>query len=510
MPNINRRQLLGAGLAAGAWPLAAHTQNVSGDGPTFGLGVASGCPRPGSVVLWTRLVFPEAEVDPFSFAAPGTTAREPLEVEWEIATDDRFADAVQTGTERAVPGLAHSVHVQVSGLDPATTYFYRFRCAGAESETGRTKTAPAADAGGPVSFAFASCQHYEQGYYAALRDIAGRDLDFVLHLGDYIYEASYGVGNVRRHDGGIPTTLGEFRKRYRLYKSDPDLQAAHAAFPWLVIWDDHEVRNDYFGTGAPGATHEEHFRARRAAAYQAWFEHMPVPPHLAPDFANLTIYDSYTFGKTLELVLLDARQYRSAVADSVAEAGNPDRTMLGEEQEAWLETALAESDARWTVVAQPTLLSERDMEPGEAVSYSLDGWDGYRAARQRLLDMVREASLPNTVVLGGDLHAFYAADVPARFETTDAPPLATEFTVGSVTSYGPSRQAILTALAENPHLQFAEGSAHGYAIARVRAEAVDVAFIAMSDKRDPDATASALASFTVRDGTPKVVLPEAT
>lgn len=417
-----------------------------------------------------------------------------------MAEDEGFARVVRQGVLRAVEDFAHSAHVAVTGLRPDRWYFYRFRAGEALSPTGRTRTAPAYDARPErFRFAFAACQQYEQGYYAALRDMSRRELDLVVHLGDYIYEMSYGAGHVRSHGTGNPSTLREYRDRYALYKSDPDLQAAHAAAPWLVIWDDHEVINNYHGEEAPGVTGGPGFLRQRAAAYQAWYEHMPVPPHAGGDFAQFRIYGQHRFGNLLDLALLDSRQYRT-----LPQPGGGGQSYLGAQQEAWLDRTLQQSQARWSVIAQQTLLSERDLEPGPGTGYSGDTWDGYRAARGRLLDSIQRAKLANPLVIGGDLHAFYAADVKRDFGAEAAPTLASEFVTGSITSNPPSARAVATAEAENPHLKFASGAQHGYAMAELGQRRAQVDFIAISDRKDHAATARVAQSFAVLDGQPGV------
>lgn len=489
---LSRRAVLAGGLAAAAvWTGLARAQVFDVD--PFGLGVASGCPTPEGVVLWTRLLFPQPAVDPFSFAKVVEVAQPPVEVDWDVAEDEGFTRVVRMGRVRAEEAMGHSVHVAVTGLRPGRWYHYRFRAGDAVSPVGRTRTAPAPGEMAPMRFAFASCQQYEQGYYAAYRDMAARAPELVVHLGDYIYEKSWGTGKVREHGTGAPWSLREFRDRYALYKSDPDLQAAHAAAPWLVIWDDHEVVDNYGGEAAPGVTAgPEAFRALRRAAYQAWYEHMPVPPHAGGDFAAFRIYGRHRFGGLLDIALLDDRQYRQG--DSI----------LGAEQERWLDATLKGSGAQWTVVAQQTLVSERDLEAGPGQRFSGDTWDGYRGARARLLDSVQAAGLRNPLVIGGDLHAFYAADVKRDFARPESATLATEFVCGSVTSHGPSEAAIATALAENPHLKFADGRQHGYAMVELGPKAAQVDFLAVSDRTDPQATTRVAQSFAVVDGVPGV------
>lgn len=500
MPRIDRRGFLVGGLAAAAlWrPLgSARAANFKTD--PFTLGVASGAPRTDSVVLWTRLILDDASAnisaDPFAPAREPVS--EPIDVEWMIAEDETFSRPVQSGLFRAVPELAHSVHVEVKGLQPGHWYFYRFRSGNAESPVGRTRTAP--ETADTFRFAFASCQQYEQGFYSAYGDMAKKDLDLVIHLGDYIYERTYGAHLVRRHGTGIPSMLYEFRDRYALYKSDPQLQAAHAAFPWLAVWDDHEVTNNYANDRAPDAPDPAAFLARRRAAYQAWFEHMPVPPALAAGFDALRIYDHYRFGNLLDLTLLDTRQYRSPELEGSAADDRPERTMLGPAQEAWLAKTLAGSSAQWNIIAQQTLLSERDTRAGPDTRYNLDGWDGYRAARTRLLDAVQASKMRNPLIIGGDLHAFYAADVRRDFADRKAEPIASEFVCGSITSDAPTQASLATALAENPHLKFASDK-HGYAIMQLGSRSAEVSFIGIADRKQQNSPATTFQNFAVADG----------
>jgi len=503
---LDRRHFLQSGLAAAAvWPLLGSVRAASFDTDPFALGVASGCPKPDGIVLWTRLIFPSA--DPMLSANPFAPVELPehpaMDVAWEIADDEGFTRPVQSGLAVASPDFAHSVHVAVKGLMPDRWYFYRFRCGDAVSPVGRTRTAPALDAAnGAFRLAFAACQQYEQGWYTAYRDMAERDLDLVVHLGDYIYELSYGAQHVRKHGTGSPSLLYEYRDRYTLYKSDPDLMRAHAMFPWLFIWDDHEVVDNYGGELSPTDRHAPAFLRRRAAAYQAWYENMPVPPLTeVPDFTNFRIYGQSRFGSLLDVTLLDARQYR-APAPEVEPPADPDLfTMLGTEQERWFDERMSDATARWSVIAQPTLLSERDLEPGPEQRFSADGWDYYRSGRDRLLNSLRKGDVRNPLVIGGDLHAFYAADVHAA---DDGKVVASEFVTGSITSNPPSEASMQTALAENPHIKFGDASRHGYSVMHLAPDQARVELVAISDRKDPDATAATFQQFAVLDGMPGI------
>lgn len=270
----------------------------------FSLGVASGDPLPDSVVLWTRLA-----PDPLR---GGGMPEEDVQVEWVVAQDERLTRVVKRGTALAPAALAHSVHLEVSGLEPDRWYWYQFRVAGEASPVGRTRTAPPLEADPRLlRFAFASCQHYEQGFYTAYRHLANEDLDLVFHLGDYIYENSGVREQVRFHTYTELATLQDYRNRLALYKTDPDLQAAHAAFPWVVTWDDHEVDNDYAGKISENNDPEAAFLQRRAAAYQAYYEHLPLRRSSMPRGPDAEIYRSLPFGRLARFYILDTRQYRT-------------------------------------------------------------------------------------------------------------------------------------------------------------------------------------------------------
>ena len=461
----------------------------------FPLGIASGCPRPTSVVLWTRATMPGP-------------------VTWSIAEDEAMRRNLRNGTAIAEARWDNTVHVDVEGLRPGRPYWYRFIVNGQESEVGRTRTAPDfATNPETLRFAFASCAQYEQGYYAAYRHLAGEQLDAVLFLGDYIYEASWGRNLVRRHDGGRATTLDEYRARYALYKSDPDLQKAHAAHPWIVTWDDHEVTDDYTNDIGPVDPDPARFLAQRAAAYQAFWEAMPLSNAMRPDGPSLRLYDRYRFGGLAELSVLDDRQYRSHHAcratlgrgkplENCDERLDPGRTMLGRDQEAWFAAGMRGASARWNVLAQQTLMAELDRGPGERHVYWADGWDGYPVARQRLLEAVATSPARETLVLGGDVHAFWATDLKADFAAARAPVVATEFVGGSITSQGPTNDRLQGFMAKNPHVRSALGEVNGYGVVALDAKKAVVSFRVLSDVRDPAAGLSTIRRFVVERGRP--------
>lgn len=400
---LGRRQLLvGAGalvgsavLAKAAWPSDGIVREPSFQAYPFSLGVASGDPLPDGSVLWTRLA-----PDPL---AGGGMPPVPVAVRWEVADDERMRRIVRSGTAIARPDLAHSVHVEVTGLEPDRWYSYRFTAGSEVSAVGRTRTAPRPGAATEAwRFAFASCQNWLHGYYAPYRDMGSSDLDLVVHLGDYIYEASIlpGAGVRDAHDLPVEVrvpaeTLDGYRRRYALYKLDPDLQAAHQRFPWIVTWDDHEVSDDYAGDRAEDDSPTDVFIARRAAAYQAAYEHQPLRAAARPDGPKARMYRRYAFGDLLELTMLDTRQYRSpqhgtcSTAERARSRGycaaslDPARTILGAEQKRWLLDGLAATRTRWSFVGNQVPFSRIDLGSATSSSYGDAGHVGRLRCRAR-------------------------------------------------------------------------------------------------------------------------------
>jgi alkaline phosphatase D len=500
----SRRDFLEAlaalGLAAGV-PLGALGAPRFATDP-FGLGVASGYPSAGGAVLWTRLV---GELDPL-----------PIAVRWEVSADEAMRSIVASGVETATPQWAHSVHAEVKGLEPARPYWYRFTAGDAASRVGRLRTTPRRDA--PVErlrFAFASCQQYEQGYYGAWRHVVRDAPDLVVFLGDYIYESSWGRNHVRKQDPGEPYTLDEYRRRYACYKSDPDLQAAHASCPWLATWDDHEVDNDYADDrGSDGMTGGR-FLARRAAAYRAYYEHMPLPARMRPDGPRMRIYTQSGWGALARFFVLDDRQYRahqvcpryaggSNVVDDreCAARTEPGRSMLGAQQEVWLEHAFAESRAGWNIVAQQTLMARFGAGEGSARRYWTDGWDGYPAARRKLLESIAARRLANPVVIGGDVHHHAVADLKLDFDDPTSPVVASEFCGTSITSQSRAQKDLDAAREDNPHVKLADGRYRGYVRVELDARRLRADLRAMDSVQAREAGCSTLATYVVEDGRP--------
>ncbi len=476
----------------------------------FSLGVASGYPGPNGAVLWTRLA-------PQPQAPAGGMGAEPVAVQWEVASDEGFAKIAATGTEYASADWAHSVHAEVAGLAPARQYWYRFRAGEATSPVGRLRTAPGASARpARLRLALASCQQYEQGYFGAHRHLAADDPDLVIFVGDYIYESSWGRNLVRRHEAPDAVTLEDYRRRYALYKSDPDLQGAHAAAPWALTWDDHEVANDYANDRSGAGDDPAWFLARRAGAYKAWYEHMPVPRRMLPFGPHARIYARLAWGTLASINLLDDRQYRTAQAcpragrggSNVVDAATcqallaPHRTLLGETQLAWLQSGLAASRRRWNLIAQQSVMAQVDRKAGPGRDAWTDSWDGYPAERRELLEFMAARKTANPVVLGGDVHMFYVNDLKADFDDPQAPVIASEFVGTSITSQAGPQEAVNRLLPDNPHVKFADSRHRGYTRLELTPEKLQVDLRAMESVGQRDANCSTLASFVVENGRP--------
>ena len=512
---IGRRQWLAGAVGLGVWQLAPAVlrrtvaqPRLSGD--VFTLGVASGYPAPTGVVLWTRLA-------PAPLAPDGGMPQGAVPVEWEVATDERMTRIVQRGTANATREWAHAIHVEVDGLEPARWYWYRFRTGGQESPVGRTRTAPAPEAAvDRLRFAFASCQHYEQGYFAAYRHMRTDDLDLIAFVGDYIYESSWGRNHVRTHGAPETFTLDDYRVRHALYKTDPDLQAAHASVPWIFTWDDHEVSNDYANDRGEALVGRDSFLRRRTAAYRAYYEHQPLRRQMAPSGAGALLYHRAGWGRLAQFHIIDDRQYRShqpctppgrggssVVGEECTDRLDARLTMLGPEQEAWLLDSLDRSTARWNVLVQQTLMAQLDRKPGAGQRFWTDGWDGYPVARRRLLEYLGRRKPANPVVIGGDVHSYWVTDLKPDFDDARSPVVATEFVGTSITSQNNTTDAQLQALMpDNPHVRFAMSSRRGYVRVEVTRERMRADLRGMQSVTDPRADVETVASFVVEDGRP--------
>lgn len=497
--------LLPVALAGCTQPMSATTPRpLAPRSAPFTLGVASGEPTPTSVLLWTRLL-PD-EFDPADLPAVAIAVR------WELADDEGFSRSRRGGTVSAEPARAHSVHVEVNGLAPDRWYFYRFHCGDYTSPTGRTRTLPQPQAAGSAAglrFALASCQHYESGFYAAHRHLAAEAVDLVWFVGDYIYEYGPAPADrpaVRRHDRPECRSLADYRRRYALYKRDTDLQAMHASAPFLPIWDDHEVDNDY--AGLMSRDHDPAFAARRAAAYRAYVEHMPLSWSRVSAAGDTTLHRQVDYGRLVRFHALDLRQYRDEQACSPAGQGagyvaldacperlSPARSMLGAAQERWLDDSLAGSGARWNLITQQTLMAPAIMNR----RVWRDGWDGYPAARQRLLDALARPSVSNPIVIGGDVHATYVADLHRDPHRPDSPLVAREFCGTSISSSSWSQASSDRLVRDNPWYKFARSDRRGYLLFELRSDRLRVTMRALDDARRRDAAVESFAQWEVEN-----------
>jgi len=522
--HIGRRRFLGLTTAAAALAFAVDLPATGTaaaaeldakritDFP-FTLGVASGDPLPDSVVLWTRLA-------PAPYQSDSGLPAERVDVDWEIAEDETFATVTARGTAVAHPEFHHSVHVEAEGLAPGRVHYYRFRVGDWLSETGRTRTAPGADS--PVSamtLAAVSCQAYHDGYFTAYRHLAEDDVDLVLHLGDYLYEYAVDpAGGARGYtDRSLPAlfdheteTLEDYRLRYSLYKSDPDLRAAHARHPFVVTFDDHETENNYAGAFPENDVPPEQFLLRRAAAYRAYWENQPLRLAQLPVGPDMQLYRRLQWGPLAQFDVLDTRQYRSDQAYGGAkhipgpESEDPSRTMTGEAQERWLLDGWSTSRALWNVLPQQVCFAQRRLDLNPVAAVSMDAWDGYPAARRRILDGVRAAGIQNLMVLTGDLHRGYAFDLKDDFDDPFSRTLGTELVATSVSSgkdgeEKPSNWATYTAA--NPHLRFYDGR-RGYTTVTLGQALARADFKTLPYVTTPGAPMTTAASFVTEVGNP--------
>ncbi len=495
---ITRRAALACALAAPAFIRHARAADV----PRFALGVASGQPRPDRLVLWTRLT--------------GIDLPPAVDVQWELARNEAFTDIATRGSERASSPWAHSVHAEPTGLEPGRWYWYRFTAIGQRSAIGRTRTAPAPDVAATLKFAIASCQRWDHGHYAAWRHMAGEDFDLVLFLGDYIYEYPSPADALRAHEGGLVHTLDQYRARYAQYKGDPALQAAHAAFPWLMVWDDHEVQNDHAndrGQDSSGAA----FLAQRAAAYQAYWEHQPLSKAARPRGPDMRIHERFDWGRLARIHALDGRQYRhwqacvpwlrgggatTVTLRDCPELRDPKRSLLGDAQEHWLAQGW-DLQRPWNLLAQQTLMARLAWhEQADAASYWTDGWDGYAPARQRLLGGAAARKLPGLVVLGGDVHAHFVADLKPDYDDPKSPVVGSEFCGTSISSRGMSQRRIDQAMAHNPHIRLGRSNHRGYIGFNLDEQLLRARLMAVRRAEDAQSPVDLMARFAVPLGQP--------
>lgn len=505
-------RLLGAGAAGGVAGCAslpgAAVEPVRFAADPFSLGVASGDPLSDGFVIWTRLA-----PDPLN---PAATPQRPIAVTWEVAEDETFARIVAAGRTRAEPAWAHAVHVEAGGLKPGRPYAYRFHAGGVTSPTGRAKTAPLLGARlDSLSFAVCSCQSYSTGFYPAYADLAARAPDLVIHVGDYIYTKPW-TDPVRRHPVPEAVTLDDYRALYAAAKSDPALMAAHAAAPWLAIWDDHEVFNDYRGLHAPEGLSAQAFAARRRNAYQAYFEHMPLRRRARPSARGMALHQRSGFGDLVQFDQLDTRQFRDdhpcrgpegeTPGWIACDAAAPGRTLLGDTQEDWLARGYGVVGARWNIIVQTTQLTTYERDFGGARRVSSDRWAAYPAARDRLLALLAGRPASNPVVVGGDIHAFFAA--PLQDPATGAP-AAVELVTGAISSGGGGQgryDAENGFYDEHLDAHYFDNRWNGYLACTARRDSLVAEARVVESVRDPESPARTLARLTVPDGAATVMV----
>jgi alkaline phosphatase D len=496
---MNRRSFL---TLVGAAQLPLRAAPRFGSYP-FTLGVASGDPSPDGVVLWTRLA-----PDPLN---GGGMDRSNVTVEWRVAHDEKMSKIAKRGTSVAAADFAHSVHVEVRGLEPNRWYWYQFRAGNEWSPIGRTRTTPAPRSRTDrLAFAFASCQHYETGYFTAYDHMIRDNVDLIVHLGDYIYEGAGRPNLVRKHTGGEIYNLTDYRNRYALYRTDPHLQKAHQLFPWIVTWDDHEVDNNYADDKDQDGSPRDQVLERRANAYQAYYEHMPLRRSSLPRGSKLQLYRRIAFGDLAEFSVLDTRQYRTdqpcgdGNKPQCPEALNESATLLGGEQERWFLEGLGRSESRWNIIAQQVLMAKVDRMPGPEHAFAMDQWSGYEHARRRVLRFLDERKPSNPVVITGDIHSNWVCDLKADYDRAESPVVGTEFVGTSISSGGDGIDmfpAVEKYLPENPHVKF-YNSQRGYVRCILTPQTWQADYRVMGFVTKPDGPISTRATFVVENGRP--------
>jgi len=509
---VSRRLFLAYGSALASIPTLGRAQTAN-DKPTFSgnpftLGVASGEPTANSVVLWTRLAPKPLETD--GGMRPGA-----VEVSWEIAEDEGMKKVVQKGTAIASQHLAHTVHVQPESLKPDRWYWYRFRAGDAMSPVGRTRTFPESSVlPEKMKFAFASCQHLEQGLFTAYEQMAKDDLDLIFHLGDYIYEYGGKDNKVRKHIGNEINSLSDYRVRHAQYRSDPLLAASHARCPWMVTWDDHEFDNNCAGDISEDKDIDPaEFLLRRANAYQAYYEAMPLGRMSLPQGPDMKLYRQASFGRLAQFMVLDTRQYRTdqpngdKPADLNEAALSPKNTMLGQKQRKWLQGALISSEGHWNVLAQQVMMEMAAISRnGLTPKYSMDQWPGYAHERMALMRFIEDRKISNPIVLTGDIHSNWVNELRVDDRKPETPIVATEFVGTSITSGGngqakPTYLPLLQSV--NPGVKF-HNTERGYVRCEVTKDLWKSDYVAVEDVLKPGGNILTRASFIVESGKPGV------
>ncbi|RZS37092.1 alkaline phosphatase D [Herbihabitans rhizosphaerae] len=500
---------LGAGLSDSGIARASSSSGAGVErvkGPFFNLGVASGDPLPDGVVLWTRLAPNATAEDGF-----GGMPDKLVKVDWEIAKDEKFTQVVQRGTEDAVREWAHSVHVEATGLEAGTEYFYRFRAEGDYSMVGRTRTAPAPGTLGELTMCFASCSHFGQGYFTAYRRMAEDNPGLILHLGDYQYEYTAGDKDVRKVLGPETTALAGYRQRHGQYKTDVDLQAAHAVAPWLVVWDDHEVENNWADEKPEDSsqTPGEKFLPRRRDAFKAYYEHMPLRSTSRPSGIDMQLYRRYAWGALANFHMLDTRQYRSdqacgngSVVVDCEDRLDPKRSLTGTEQEKWIIDGFNNTSARWDVLGQQVFFAQIDLTKGGDKGYNTDAWDGYKPNRDKIAAAMGASKVRNGVVLTGDVHRHWAAEIKETYDEPGSKGVGVEFVTTSVTSGGDGNSDDgADTLKENPHVKY-HANRRGYIRTKFTEKEVRADYRTLDYVTKAGAPAKTAKSFVVADGDP--------
>lgn len=475
------------------------------------MGIASGSPSANGFVLWTRLL----GLDPDNSS--------PVPVYWEVQLGRKAGGmVVSQGETSALAQWGYSVHVELSGLPSGQWYRYRFIVGEEVSEWGFTRTLPAAnDDVKLLRLAYASCQRWEDGFYAGYRHMLAENVDIVVFLGDYIYElrSRRSCEAVRTHDLPYARSLRDYRDRYALYRSDPDLQRMHASCPWLVTWDDHETENNYAGLLSTNGKVD--FMKKRLAAYQAFYENMPIRKDawkLGLFGGDVRLHVGYDFGNLARIHVLDNRQFRdkpacgSRPSDYLAKVCTnelrEERSMLGLEQEKWLLQSLSESalqKKRWNFLCQQTRFSPKNFKAGFSHKYSSDTWDGYPHARQRLINDLLSSNANNPVILGGDIHQNWVANVHKDSYDIKSPVVASEFCGTSISSRsGLSFTSVQRSQLENPHCLYAENRWRGYGIINLEPSELNVKLRVIDNVENPNASVRTQAHFKVEAGSPEV------
>lgn len=495
---------LAAGRLVSAEPVAGSAAVFSGY--PFTLGVASGDPSHDGFVLWTRLAPKPLE--------GGGMKEDSVWVDWQVAEDEGMSKIVASGREAAHADWAHSVHVEVTGLKPDRWYWYQFKAGSEISPKGRSRTLespdrPAAQTSA-LKMTFASCQHWEAGLYTAYEHMLKESPDVVIHLGDYIYEGKGREGLLRQHVGNEPMDLVSYRNRHAQYKTDPALQAMHAAAPWVVTWDDHEVENNYAGPFAEekARTTVEAFMKRRAAAYQAYYEHMPLRAACVPKGPDMKLYRTVRHGQLVDFHVLDTRQYRTDQPYGGErhapgpEVMAPEGTIMGKTQRDWLYDKLKTSGAVWSVLAQQVMMARADRAPGEAVAYAMDQWPAYEFERRAVLQALHDLKVRNPVVITGDIHTHWANDLVQDYDGLNSRLVGSELVCTSISSNGdgedqPKNYDAL--MAENPFVKYFSGR-RGYVSCAIDSKIWRTDYRTVDFVSKPGAPLKTPASFVLEDG----------